>query len=57
MSLTRLVDGVVIQLSPEEEAAIIAEWESNPIVVPVEPTKAELLAQIQALTAKVEALP
>jgi len=57
--LTRMVDGKEVVLSEEEESAVRAEWAANEAKssVPQEPTKAELLAQIQALTAKVEALP
>lgn len=55
--LTRLVDGVEVELTAEEEAAVRAEWAANASRVSQEPSKADLLAQIQALTAKVEALP
>jgi hypothetical protein len=29
MPLTRIVNGVTVELSPEEEAAVRAEWEAN----------------------------
>lgn len=34
MSLTKIVDGVVVPLTQEEEAAVLAEWQANagPIV-------------------------
>ena len=39
----------------EHEDALVT-WEVPVEVAPQEPTKAELLAQLQALTAKIEAL-
>jgi len=43
-------------LITEEEANAIRAEQQPPIVVTPEPTKNELLAELQALTAKIEAL-
>jgi len=53
----KLVDGVRIDLTPQE----IAEFEARdaayvPPVVPA-PTKEQLMAELAALTAKIQALP
>ena len=48
------------QFSPEEIAAALLDPElpvMTPPPAPPEPTKAELLQQLQALAAKIEALP
>lgn len=47
--------GQDVAMTPEEEAEFLASLPTPPPAHP-EPTKAELLAQIQALAAKVEAL-
>jgi hypothetical protein len=53
----KMVDGVRVNLTPEE----IAELEASaaayaPPTLPPAPTKEELLAELQALTAKINAL-
>jgi hypothetical protein len=53
----KMVNGVRVDLTPEE----IAELEASaaayvPVTAPAAPTKEQLLAQLQALTAQVQAL-
>jgi len=45
MALTKIVDGVVVELTPEEEAEVLAEWEANE----QPPTAEEIEADVQAL--------
>lgn len=58
MPMIKHLDGVDVEMTPEEEAAFLASlpppFEPPPAA---EPTKEELLAQLQALAAKIEALP
>lgn len=52
--MKKIVDGREVEMSADEQAEFLANL---PIVpAPVEPSKAELLAQVQALLATVEAL-
>ena len=44
-----------VELTPEEIAADEARAAAQP--APVKPSKADLLAQLQALAAKIEAMP
>jgi hypothetical protein len=54
-SQDHLIPADFILITEEEANAILAE-QQPPIVVTPEPTKNELLAELQALTAKIEAL-
>jgi len=59
MALIKHVDGVDIQMTPEEEAAFIADLPAVSVERQQarEPTKAELKEQLDELAAKIEALP
>jgi hypothetical protein len=57
MPTHRMVNGQRIELSAAERAAISQEWaEYSPPAPPPAPTREQLLAQLAALTAKIEAL-
>ena len=57
MPLIKHVDGVDIEMTPEEEAAFLASLPPPFVPQPKpEPTKAELKAQLDALAAKIEAM-
>ena len=61
MARQKMIDGVIIIFTPEEEAARDAEeaaWaaaQANPAPAPA-PTKEQLMAELAALTAKIQAL-
>ena len=63
--MKKLVNGIEVELSAEESAATQAEWDAwdaaraaeraNPTPAPA-PTKEQLMAELAALTAKIQAL-
>jgi hypothetical protein len=56
--LYKMVDGALVEMSEAEAVAIRAEWEANANTpAPPAPTKEQLLAEIAALAAKIEAMP
>lgn len=57
MALIKHVDGVDIEMTPEEEAKFLADL-PPPFVPPTkrEPTKEELQAELQKLASKIESL-
>ena len=52
----KMVDGVLIDLTPQEQAARDAEAAAYVEPIKPAPTKEELMAELAALTAKIEAL-
>jgi len=53
--MKKLVDGVLMDMTPEEETVHLSA-EAPTRDVPPAPTKEQLLAELQALTAKINAL-
>jgi len=61
--MKKLINGVEVIMSAEESAATQAEWDAWDAMkaayvppTPTAPTKEELLAELQVLTAKINAL-
>jgi len=52
MNLTRVVNGVTVAMTPQETAAIEAEWAVNAARPPVVPRKSEVQVLRAALIAK-----
>lgn len=57
MAQQKMIDGVLIDLTPQEQAERDAAAAAYvPPTTPPAPTKEQLLAELQALTAKINAL-
>jgi hypothetical protein len=59
MARQKMIDGVIIIFTPEEEAARDAEeaaWAAQQAQIPSAPTKEQLMAELAALTTKIQAL-
>lgn len=50
--MIKIVNGAIVELTPEEEATIVAEWAANAAKPPPEPRKTKTDKLVDALIAK-----